>query len=453
MNRLETLGRFFILFRVNRYYMNMAASYLIKKIFAWLAWAQICRYKPIIIGVTGNVGKTSTKEAIAAVLRGNGKTVRVAAGNLNNEFGFALTILGNWDEEYYSYGSSTGLWLRVLFTGFKGLITGRKDFADIFILEYGADRPGDIKQLVKLFVPHIAVITAVGDVPVHIEFFEDAGKLASEKANLIKFLMEIDYAILNSDDKKVWSMRSETKAGVLTYGFRENSTVKISDFKYTINDKGNPTGVEFRVNRDLDSISVNIYGSLGRSQAYAAAAAATVGIASGMNLSQIGEALKKYKGPNGRLKIISGINGSIIIDDTYNASPASTQLALKTLCDLKGLRKIAIIGDMLELGEYAVESHKKLGLITASCANILVCVGQLAKYIAETSKISKDRIFLFNTADGAKFKVRELIRSGDIILVKGSQGIRMEKIIAEIMAEPQHKEKLLVRQSKNWLYK
>lgn len=433
--------------------MKMTASYLLKKIFAWLAWAQIRRYKPIIIGITGNVGKTSAKEAIAAVLRGNNKTVRVAAGNLNNEFGFALTILGNWDEEYYSYGSSTGLWLRVLFTGFKGLITGRKDFADILILEYGADRPGDIKQLVKLFKPHIAVITAVGNVPVHIEFFADAGELASEKANLIKFLTKTDYAVLNSDDKRVLSMRPETKAGVLTYGFGENSTVKISDFKYTVDDKGAPAGVEFRINRDPDSILLNIYGSLGRSQAYAAAAAATVGIASNMDLSQIGETLKKYKGPNGRLKIISGINNSIIIDDTYNASPASTQLALETLRDLKGLRKIAIIGDMLELGERAIESHKNIGLITASCANILVCVGELAKFIAETSKIPKDRIFLFKKADEAKFKVRELIRSGDIILVKGSQGIRMEKIIAEIMTEPQRKEKLLVRQSKNWLYK
>lgn len=428
-------------------------SYLLKKLFAWLAWAQICKYKPTIIGITGNVGKTSAKEAIAAVLRGNNKTVRVAAGNLNNEFGFALTILGNWDEEYYDYGSSTGLWLRVLFSGLKGLITSRKDFADILILEYGADRPDDIKQLVKLFMPHIAVITAVGDVPVHIEFFENAGELAGEKANLIKYLTRIDYAILNGDDKRVLGIKSETKACVLTYGFGENSTVKISDFKYAVNDKGIPAGVKFKINRDSDFISVNIYGSLGKSQAYAAAAAAAVGIASNTGLGQIGEALKKYKGPNGRLKIISGINNSTIIDDTYNASPASAQLALETMRDLESPRKIAVIGDMLELGEHAIESHKKIGLIAASCANILVCVGQLAKYIAETSKMPKDKIFIFKTADEAKFKVRELIRSGDIILVKGSQGIRMEKIVAEIMAEPQRKKELLVRQSKNWLHK
>lgn len=427
--------------------------YLLKKIFAWLTWAQVYRYKPVIVGVTGNVGKTSTKEAIAAVLRGNNKTVRVAAGNLNNEFGFALTILGDWDEEYYDYGSSISLWFRVLLAGFKGLVVSRKDFADIFILEYGADRPGDIKRLVKLFKPHIAVVTAIGDVPVHVEFFKDAGDLASEKANLIKLLTETDYAVLNKDDKRVLNMKLETKANILTYGFEENLTIRISNFKYISNNEGGPAGVAFNINKESDFISVNIYGSLGKSQAYAAAAAAAAGVVSGINLNQIGEALKKYKGPRGRLKIIAGINGSTIIDDTYNASPASTQLALETLCDLEGSRKIVVLGDMLELGKYAIESHKKIGLFTASCADILVCVGKLAKLIAETSKITKDKIFILNDSNEAKIKVQELVKSGDLILIKGSQGMRMEKIVAEIMAESHRQKELLVRQSKNWISK
>ena len=426
-------------------------SYLLKKILVGLARAQIRKYKPVIIGVTGNAGKTSAKEAIAAVLR-RGKTVRIAAGNLNNEFGFALTILGNWDQEYYDRGSSIGLWLRVLWAGCRGLIV-RRDCAEIFLLEYGADRPGDIKRLATAFKPHIAVVTTVGDTPVHVEFFRNTDAVAAEKANLMKVLTPVDYAILNHDDERVLDMKSKTEAQIVTYGFKEGSTIRISDFKYLSNDESKPAGVAFEIRKASDFAPIKIDGSLGKSQAYAAAAATAVGMALDLNLVQIGEALQRYRGPNGRLKIIPGVNGSTIIDDTYNASPASTRLALETLRDSSGSRKIAVLGDLLELGEYTISAHRDIGALTTSCADILVCVGSRAKFIAETSKMSQDKIFIFDTSDDAKFKIRDLIRERDVILVKGSQGMRMEKIVAEIMAEPKRKGELLVRQSKKWLSK
>lgn len=434
-----------------RLFLNVV-FFLLRKFFARLAWIQVIKYNPIIIGITGNVGKTSAKEAIAAVLHGNGKNIRVAAGNLNNELGFALTILGDWDREYYEQGSSISLWLKVLWAGLTGLII-RRNLAEILLMEYGADRPGDIKRLTTLFKPHISVVTALGDTPVHVEFFNNVEAVAEEKANLVKILLTTDYAVLNNDDARVLNMKSKTKANVLTYGFKENPTVRISDFNYTKSNEGKLAGVAFKINKALDFEAVNIYGSLGKSQAYAAAAAAAVGTILGMDLPKIGEALLRYKGSNGRLKIISGISDSTIIDDTYNASPSSTQLALETLRELPALRKIAVLGNMLELGRHAVESHRNVGLITASRADILVCVGSLAKFIAETSKIPKDKIFIFNTSDEAKSAVRSLIRERDLILVKGSQGMRMEKIVAEIMAEPENKKELLVRQSKKWLSK
>ena len=426
-------------------------SYLLKKILVGLARAQIRKYKPVIIGVTGNAGKTSAKEAIAAVLR-RGKTVRIAAGNLNNEFGFALTILGNWDQEYYDRGSSIGLWLRVLWAGCRGLIV-RRDCVEIFLLEYGADRPGDIKRLATAFKPHIAVVTTVGDTPVHVEFFRNTDAVAAEKANLMKVLTPVDYAILNHDDERVLDMKSKTEAQIVTYGFKEGSTIRISDFKYLSNDESKPAGVAFEIRKASDFAPIKIDGSLGKSQAYAAAAATAVGMALGLDLVQIGEALRRYRGPNGRLKIIPGVNGSTIIDDTYNASPASTRLALETLRDSSGSRKIAVLGDLLELGEYTIPAHQNIGVLAASCADILVCVGSRAKFIAETSKMAQDKIFIFGTSDDAKFKIRDLIRERDVILVKGSQGMRMEKIVAEIIAEPQRKKELLVRQSKRWLSK
>ena len=428
-------------------------SYLLKKILIGLAWVQIWRCKPMIIGVTGNAGKTSTKEMIAVVLR-HSKTVRISAGNLNNEFGFALTILGDWDQEYYDRGSSMGLWLRVLWAGCRGLIA-RRDCAEIFLLEYGADRPGDIKRLATVFRPHIAVITTVGDTPVHIEFFKNTDAVAAEKANLVKVLTAVDCAILNHDDDRVLDMKSKTEAHVVTYGFEEGSTIRISDFKYLSNDESKPTGVAFKIHNASSFVSVEINGSLGKSQAYAAAAAAAVGMVLGMNLTQISKALRQYRGPNGRLKILSGINSSTIIDDTYNASPASMRLALETLRDLPGLRKIAVLGDMLELGKHTIPAHQDIGVLALSCADILVCVGSRAKFIADSAakQMSKDNIFTFNVSTDAAAKVRQLIKKGDLILIKGSQGGRMEKIVEKIMAEPERKRELLVRQSKKWFSK
>ena len=422
---------------------------LLKNILVFLAQARIRKYRPMIIGVTGNAGKTSTKEAIAAVLRHN-KTVRVAAGNLNNEFGFALTILGDWDREYYDRGSSTGLWLRVIFAGFSDLFF-KRDCAEVFLLEYGADQPKDIERLAKAFKPHIAVVTTVGDTPVHVEFFKNADAVAEEKANLVKVLSSADYAILNHDDKRVLDMKSKTKARVSTYGFGD-SDILISDFKY-LNDKNKLSGTAFGIHKDYDSIQIEINGSLGKSQAYACAAATAVGISLGMSLEKIGLELRQYRGPKGRLKIIPGIKSSTIIDDTYNASPSSMRLALETLRDSTCLRKIAVLGDMLELGEYTTPAHREIGALVDSCADILVCVGLRAETIAEASKMDKENIFIFDASDDAKNKVRDLIREGDAVLVKGSQGMRMEKITAEIMAEPQLKKELLVRQSERWLSK
>ncbi len=425
---------------------------LLQKILTALARAHIKKYEPMIIGVTGNAGKTSTKEAIAAVV-GHVRTVRSAAGNLNNEFGFPLTVLGDWDREYYDRGSSPGLWFRVLWAGVIGLVY--RNCPEVFLLEYGADHPGDIRRLARTFRPHIAVVTTVGPVPVHIEFFKDAEALADEKANLVKVLAPSGHAVLNHDDDRVLDMKEKTKAHIATYGFDDNSTVKVSDFEYKGTEEGKPVGVTFKLHQGSTFVPVTVNGSLGRSQAYAAAAAAAVGSILGMNLVQVSQALSGYHGPKGRLKILVGIKRSTIIDDTYNASPASTRLALETLHDLPGLRKIAVLGDMLELGEHTIRAHQDAGTFAATFVDVLVCVGARAKFIAEAAsdQMSRDNIFTFDTSDDAKEEVRQLIREHDLVLVKGSQGIRMEKIVEEIMAEPENKKELLVRQSRRWLSK
>lgn len=413
-----------------------------------LARLYIWRHKPNIIAITGNVGKTSAKEAIAVVLREE-NNIRVSGGNLNNELGVPLTILGDWADDYYDSESSFSFWFKVLMKGFSGLFSLRV-YPDILILEYGADRPGDIKRLAHKFKPHIAVVTAVGEVPVHVEYFSSPEAVAREKSRLLEVLEPRDYAILNFDDQAVLDMKEKTKAHVLTYGFGEGTDVKVSNFDFKVE---KPIGVALKLHYEDSFVPVRIEGSLGKSQAWAAGAAAAVGLILGMNLVKISEALLTYRSPAGRLRVLEGIKNTTIIDDTYNSSPAAMHLALETLKALPARRKVAVLGDMLELGKYTIEAHREAGNLASSIADLLICVGSRAKFIAGSAENQMDsgNIYTFETSDLAKSKVQELIREGDLILVKGSQGIRMEKIVEEIMAEPEKKKTLLVRQGKIWL--
>ncbi len=440
-----------------------------------LAKLYLAKYKPKIVAVTGNSGKTTTKEAIAAVL-GSEKKIRMSGGNLNNELGVPLAILGDYTEEYYEKGGTVSFWLKVLFKAKVGLLFGRS-YPEILVLEYGADRPGDIAKLAKNFKPDIAVVTAIGEIPVHVEYFSSPEELATEKSRLVEALESSDFAVLNYDDPAVLEMKDKTKAKVTTFGFGEGADVRVSDFNFNIGASGEPEGVVFKVHTNKSAISptldprlfarefssgdmadlleVNINGSLGKSQAWSVAAAMAVGLIFGLDLVKISGALSAYHGPAGRLKVLKGIKNSWLIDDTYNASPASMHLALETLKSLPARRKVVILGDMLELGQYSVQAHQEAGNFAGTFLNLLITVGLRAKFIADAAgnQMPKENILSFETAVEAAPKVRELIKEGDLVLVKGSQGMRMEKIVEAIIAESEKKKELLVRQSNKWLSK
>jgi UDP-N-acetylmuramoyl-tripeptide--D-alanyl-D-alanine ligase len=434
---------------------------LTKTIVEVLAKMYLARFKPMIIAVTGNAGKTSTKEAIGAVVR-KIKTVRMSSGNLNDEVGVPFNIISSSGGQYIEKGGGLLFGAMEFFKAIFGLL--RSDYPEVLVLEYGADKPGDIQKLVEKYKPHISVVTTVGDTPVHVEFFsakggsasggkDDADKVADEKANLVSVLGVGDYAVLNHDDQRVLAMKAKTKAKVLTYGFDLGSTIRASDVEYMSNDEGRPLGVSFKLNEGSRFAPVRIEGSLGKSQAWSASASAVVGTILGMNLVEISEALSAYHGPKGRLKILRGINNSNIIDDTYNASPASTRLALETLRDVPALRKIAVLGDMLELGEHSERAHREIGVLASEITDVLVCVGPRAKAIADSARSKLTEVYTFENSNEAKAKVHELVHEHDLILVKGSQGARMERIVKEILAEPAQAKNLLVRQSRRWLSK
>jgi UDP-N-acetylmuramoyl-tripeptide--D-alanyl-D-alanine ligase len=368
-------------------------------------------------------------------------------GNLNNELGLPLVILGD-----YKTSGGASFWLKVIMLGFFGLIW-RKNYPGILILEYGADKPGDMDYLLTVVKPEIAVVTAVGEIPVHVEFYNGPEGVAKEKGKLAKSVGSGGSVVLNIDDPFVADMKDLIKGNVMTYGFMDGADLKISSFMNRSED-GKPLGVSFKLETGDNFVPVKIDGSLGKAVAYSAAAAAAVGLFKGMNLVEISEVLAQYHGEPGRCYILDGVKNTNLIDDTYNSSPIAVASALEILKDMPAHRKVAILGDMSELGQYTNYAHEEAGKLVSRIADILVTVGDKGKFIADGAEkhgLSKKNIYSFADSEEAVKNIKDIIEPHDLILIKGSQSVRMERIVMEIMAEPKEAAKLLVRQYGKWL--
>ena len=203
---------------------------------------------------------------------------------------------------------------------------------------------------------------------------------------------------------------------------------------------------------------VSIDGVLGRQQMYPVLAGLTVAVAEDLNFVQAVEALKNFETPKGRMRIIEGINDSTIIDDTYNSSPVAMNEAIFTLKSLEinsGSKKVAVLGDMMELGKYSADEHKKVGEVLAEFCDVVITVGLRAnKYIAESaiaSGMKKSQVLKFENSVDAGKELAKILKPGDVVLVKGSQSIRMEKTVEEVLKNREEASKLLVRQEEEWL--
>ncbi len=403
-----------------------------KKILRWkikiLAVLTLKRYKPTVIGITGSAGKTSTKEAIFAVLKKE-YLCRRNVKNFNNELGVPLTILGDYQESGRFF-----FWLKVLWQGFWRLIIKNKNYPEVLILEMAADRPGDIRYLTNLAKPKIGVITAIGDVPVHVEFYSSPEAVAREKGRLIEALPEDGFAILNFDDERVWELKNKTRAKVLFFGFNQGADVQISNMEYRI-ENGKPEGITFKVQYGGSFVPVRLNKTFGKPQAYAAVAAISVGIMFGLHLVEISDALSEYEAPEGRMKLIDGVKKTLILDDSYNASPLSMAAALDTLRSLPAKRRIAILADMLEIGEYAEEAHRNIGKIAAEIVDHLFCIGPRSHFMAESALkagLDSKKVQVFDTSESAMKMIEKELKQGDLILVKGSHAMELDKVLEEI---------------------
>jgi UDP-N-acetylmuramoyl-tripeptide--D-alanyl-D-alanine ligase len=421
---------------------------IIRSVLVFLARLTIVRYRPRIIGVTGSVGKTSTIGAIATVLA-KAHPVRAPGGNLNNEIGMSLSILGDWDKRELALVSRDQpagtmrfrklcFWLKVFFAGAWRIAVRSKRYPEILVLEYGADRPGDILRLMRIARPDVGVVTAVGDAPAHVEFYPNPEAVAREKGRLIERLLPGQFAILNHDDDAVDVLRDRTRGRVMTYGFEPGADLRIVRFEYRTMESI-PVGVSFKFEYEGSSVPVRIDGILGRSSAYAAAAAACVGLIFDMNLVTISEALADYVPAPSRMELLPGIKRTLVIDDSYNASPLSMRAALDTLRELSAPRKVAVLGDMLEIGKYTIEAHESIGREVAEVVDALITVGARAKFIAEAAHeagMKKENIHSFDTAEEAIQPLTHSMSKGDLVLVKGSHDMRLGVVVGAITAVP-----------------
>ncbi len=249
-------------------------------------------------------------------------------------------------------------------------------------------------------------------------------------------------------------MKDKTKNITVTYGFGENSDIRASGYSISYNTSGVPEGLVFRVDENGNSLPVVIEGVFGLNHVYASLGALTLCYGLKWNMLTATQRLKNYSVPPGRMRLLKGINESFIIDDTYNSSPFACESALKTLGEVKlEGRKVAVLGDMLELGKHTEEAHKKVGKIAKENASVLITVGPRAEKIAEGALemgMAKENIFKFQNSYEAGDFLRNFVGKNDLVLVKGSQGMRMERAVEAILLEKDKKEELLVRQDEEW---
>jgi len=347
-----------------------------------------------VVGITGSVGKTSTKELTAAVLSRRYRTLK-SSGNQNNEIGVPLTLLNLRPEHERA------------------------------VIEMGMYAQGEIDLLCNLARPVIGVVTMIG--PVHMERLGSMDAIVAAKRELVAALPPEGAAVLNYDDPRVMSMAAHTRARVFTYGLDAGA-----DLWADAIDSMGLDGVKFALHYGDETLTVGVP-LLGRHSVHTALRAAAVGLLEGLSWDEIIAGLSDNSAQL-RLVVGHGPRGSVLIDDTYNSSPDSALAALNLLADLPG-RRIAVLGDMLELGRAEKQAHRVVGRRAADVADLIIAVGPRARIMggeALALGMPTDHVYIVEDAPAAVPILEETIQPGDVILIKGSLGMRMDRIVTAL---------------------
>lgn len=349
-----------------------------------------------VIGITGSVGKSTTKELVAAVLSQRYRTLK-NPGNLNNEIGLPLTMLKLRDDH------------------------------ECAVLEMGFYVAGEIAFLCELALPQIGVITNIGTV--HAERAGSQEAIARGKSELVEAMPPYPdgIAILNYDDPWVRGMAEKTKAGVFYYGLDPEAHLWADGVEGM-----GLEGIRFRLHYRSEVLHLRVP-LIGRHSVHTVLRAAAVGLVEGLTWQEIVNGLRSEQ-TQLRLVAVHAANGALILDDTYNASPESTLAALNLLDELDG-RKVAVLGDMLELGQYEQHGHEMVGVRAAEVADLLVTVGKRARICANAAAragLSESAIIQLENSQEAIEYLRERLRPRDVVLVKGSRGMQMDLIVSAL---------------------
>lgn len=410
----------------------------LRKFLLYILWRRVDRQvkiqKPTVVAITGSVGKTSAREAVALVLAKKNRPILKTEGSLNTEIGNPLSLMG-----YKS--QPIGLeWLGVIYKAIFGLIETYSK-RPYYVLEYSSDKPGDISFLAGKLQPDIAVLTLIS--PVHMQFYKDFEELVQEKTSILGFVKAGGDAVLNHNDPSQdlpFGSKMEYWAQDLKW---EQGGIK-ADFKYKYQNKTESIAVQTNL--------------IGEHQLNAVLVAGAVGLLEGISQEKILEAISEYQPPKGRGRLIEGKNDTTIIDDSYNASPASVKAGLTMVHNYaqgKARRSVAILGNMAELGENSKSLHEEVAKFAFGLVDQLVLSGPFADSMlaaAVSVGFDPDAIAVFESADLLIDVVEDLVKAKDIIYVKGSQnGVRLERAVKKLMKYPELAEQYLVRQEKHWL--
>lgn len=358
------------------------------------AWRR--KHETRVVAVTGSVGKTTAKELIASLLARRFKVLKSEA-NLNTEIGIPLTLLNLRDEHQRA------------------------------VLEFGMYEPGDIALLARIGRPAVGVVTNVSYV--HLERVRSFGRIIGAKAELVEALPADGLAVLNGDDPNVAAMARRTRARSLLYGMSEQCDVRATD----VIGRG-LDGFSFRLQARGSAIEVDCPVP-GKHHVYPALAAAAVALEEGMTQDDVAEGLRDAKFGL-RLRVRAGLNGSTIIDDSYNASPASMVAALDLLSESRAKRRIAVLGHMRELGDAEDEGHRTAGRHAAGACDVLIVCGEDARLLAEAAReAGHPDVRILATAEETAELLRRELRPGDVCLVKGSRAVGLESVV-EALVEP-----------------
>ena len=391
-----------------------------------------------LIVVTGSVGKTSTKTAIATILSQRYR-VRLHEGNHNTPMSVPLAILGvPYPDNVHSFSA----W-RTAVKAARAKILAPTD-VDVIVQELGADHPGDITAFGKYLHPYIAVITAV--TPEHMEFFKTIDAVAHEELTAGNFS---DMALINRDDIDGHYAEYLTNANIDTYGTSAAAEYHFEQQDFTV-EKGHvgsfiapelPSGI---------SASIKV---LGEHNVRPAIAAAAIGVKFGMTGPDIASGLEKIRPIPGRMNLLRGLNGSSIIDDTYNSSPVAASSAVQTFYSMQAPQRVAIMGSMNELGDSSAAEHEKIGrMFHPDIVEWVITIGDDAgKYLAPAAHAQGCQVKSFANAVQAGAFAHSVLDKDALILVKGSQGGVFAEEAVKILLLDQSDASQLVRQSPAWM--